>query len=461
LLVCAGLTGALWLLVSPSNTRLVVVLYVWTGVYSTLMTVQFWLAVSARYTVTHAKRLFGLIAAGGIIGAIIGSILARMVAMATETRHMLLVACLCMVSAAPAALWVLGRRRPLEVSTSDEHSLRSDVRAVAGSRYLVRLTALIVVATVTVTFSSFMFKREVAATIEPSQLAVFFATTNLVVNGVGLFIQVLAAGWILDRFGALRALSILPFLLLMGGGAFAAGGGLFAALLLQGGDGTLRHSLHRTAIEVLYVPVPGTLRPAGKAVADVLGHRGGQALGSLAIMALLLVPLQAVVFGSALVLLCALWIGICLSVRPHYLGLFRRTLTDNTMTETIAPLDKSSLEELFAALNSRRDERVIAAVDLLAAHGKMPLVPALILHHPSEAVVTRALELFTQAGRSKFVPVAMRLVAHADPQVRAAALRAVTSVVPSDEAFEEALKDQSRRGSRGRGRCCPASPAPQ
>ena len=62
-------------------------------------------------------------------------------------------------------------------------------------------------------------------------------------------------------------------------------------------------------------------------------------------------------------------------------------------------LDVASLETLVAALDSADDNEVLAALDVLERERKARLVPALILHHPSETVVLRALGLFARARR--------------------------------------------------------------
>jgi HEAT repeat protein len=106
-------------------------------------------------------------------------------------------------------------------------------------------------------------------------------------------------------------------------------------------------------------------------------------------------------------------------------------------------LDLASLETLIAGLNSRDDAEVVGAMDLLAAEGRERLVPALILYHPSRPVVLRALELFETSGRTDFVPVADRLLDHADPEVRAAALRARSAAKPEQAVLAKAMSDPS------------------
>ena len=44
-------------------------LYVWTGLVGSLAVLQFWLVLGDLYTLTQAKRLYGLVGAGGLLGA--------------------------------------------------------------------------------------------------------------------------------------------------------------------------------------------------------------------------------------------------------------------------------------------------------------------------------------------------------------------------------------------------------
>ncbi len=51
--------------------------YVWTGLLITVVLIEFWLLLDDAVTVTQAKRIFPAIAAGGVTGAMLGSLLAE------------------------------------------------------------------------------------------------------------------------------------------------------------------------------------------------------------------------------------------------------------------------------------------------------------------------------------------------------------------------------------------------
>ena len=139
------------------------------------------------------------------------------------------------------------------------------------------------------------------------------------------------------------------------------------------------------------------------------------------------------------------WIAWVADLKGLYLDVFRAALREGTLRPAVdlPPVDLVSLETLFGALNSADDHEVLAAMDLLAEEGRARLIPALILYHPSQRVVLRALELFALDGRADFLPVAERLMRHADAEIRAAALRARTRVRPDEALLRAAASDPS------------------
>jgi len=85
---------------------------------------------------------------------------------------------------------------------------------------------------------------------------------------------------------------------------------------------------------------------------------------------------------------------------------------------------------------------VLAALDVLEREHKIQLVPALLLHHPSELVVLQVLALLTRSGRRAAVPTVKRIVEHPSPRVRAAAFAALAVLDPNAEQLRARLKNE-------------------
>jgi AAA family ATP:ADP antiporter len=421
-------------------------LYVWTGLVSSVATVQFWVLMNEIFTITQAKRLYGVIGLGSLLGAVAGGVLARFLSLGLPPRILLLASAVTLAATALGPAMLVGRRPPgVDRASAEEVDSPSALRAITSHPYLVRLAALLVIATVAVTVADYLFKSAVARRVAPENLASFFAVFYTLLNGTALLAQMFLAGWLLRVLGLHRALWTLPALLGLGALAVATGGGLAAALVMKGSDGALRPSVDKVGTEMLFLAIPDRLRALSKPLTDVLGRRGGQAVASLFILGELAQHRGEGRLAVVAVILCGLWMASVADLKPHYLEMFRSALRDRSFRRSpeLPELDLSALEALFAALNSGDDAEVHGALELLAEEGRTGLIPALILYHPSRSVVFQALALFTDSGRTDFVPIADRLLTSPDAEIRAAALRA-RSVVQRDEVvLRGALFDPS------------------
>jgi len=421
-------------------------LYVWVGLYATTIVTQFWLVVSELYTITQAKRVYAFIGAGGVLGAVAGSAAARAITAWTEPRHLVLAACAPLVASAAASIVALARGAEPDVEAAPRGAARREDREILPrDPYVVRLTLLVLVTTVALTGVNYLFNSAVVHHVEPAKLGKFFATLNVVENGLALVAQIFLVPWLLRVLSVSRALTILPGLFIVGALGVALGGGLLPALILVGSDGALRYSLHNTGLELLYVPIAREARGGAKRLADIFGRRGGQVVGSLAILAVLAQSGAQTILAAGITALAVVWIALALDIKRHYLDVFRTKLKRGGLEPHVElpPLDLVSLEILIAALSSSDDAEVLGALDLLEAEDRARLVPTLILYHPSREVVLRALTIFETSRRQDFIVIADRLLAHADAEVRAAALRARSVVKPEVAVLRAALADSS------------------
>jgi ATP:ADP antiporter, AAA family len=443
---CSAGTFLFWTTGSSPGAWALRALYVWTGLVSTLAAVQFWLVVGSIYTITQAKRTYAVIGLGSLLGAIAGGGLASLVSARVDAHHLLLVSAVVLAATAFGPATWLGNRAiaPGADAAPGEPPFVEGLRLIRLHPYLSRLAGIVLISTVAVTLADYVFKSAVARAVPADELAAFFASFYTVLNGLALAMQLFVVSWLMRVLGVNRALWVLPALLVIGATGVVAGGGLVAVLLLKGADGVLRPCLHRVGMELLFVPVPDRLRSFAK-LTDVLGQRGGQALASVFILVWLVGGRGDTVLAIISALLCVLWIVLTANLNSHYLEIFRVALRTGTLKDTIhlPALDMGALEVLISALNSQDDAEVLGALDLLDEEGRAQLVPALILYHPSRAVVFRALKILAKAGRADFVGIADRLIDSADAEIRAAALRARSAVRPEPSVLRRAAEDPS------------------
>lgn len=440
-LVAAGITSSFWCFGRDLGDAGLYALYIWSGVLTTLVLVHLWSLLGDIFTVTQAKRVYGAIGAGSVLGAIAGTSAASAIARVLEAEQLVLVAAtgFALTSVIPLAF----RRHDAESVDRAEAapSLLGNAQLVARQPYALRVVLLLVFAAGAVTIGDFLFKSTVAARVPEGELAQYFANVYVVLNVLSLVAQLGLVGWVVRRFDISVALSILPVLLVIGGFTMIGIGGLIGALIIKGADGSLRYSLHRTSTELLYVPLSEAARRRVKAFIDVVGQRGGQVVASVAILAAGALVLPGWAYAIALVVMAVGWVVLAVSLRSHYLEIFRRRLRRGriSMVEEFPEMDVASLETLIATLDSSNDDEVVAALGVLESEGRARLIPGLILYHPSQRVVLAALALFTKVKRTSVVPIVDRLLEHESPTVRAAAIAARSVLEPNERLLRMRL----------------------
>jgi len=440
-----AITTGLWLLLGHGRpTWALFTLYVWAGVFATLVVTRFWMVVQDVFTVTQAKRVFALIGAGSVTGAIVGSGLARALSDLVDPRHFLLFAAGILVATGLLPILMLRSEeekqgREAEGRRAANHvAWRDALELVFRRPYVKRLMGLVLISTIALTLVDYLFKSIVASRLAPEDLAGFFSTTYLALNLLSLLLQLTVVSTVLRSFGLHRVLGITPALLVLGAGLLMIVYTmsplllLVPAIALKGVDGSLRYSLHRTSIETLFVPLSRGIRDQVKTFIDVIGQRGGQALASLVILAGVMVPGTEMVLAAGVIALSVSWIRIAQEMRKDYLDLFRTTLSEREVIAEVEfpELDLASLEKVIERLNSVNDAEVIAALDVLEEQERTHLVPPLILYHPSSTVVLRALRLFATTQRIQTLPILERMEAHENATIRAAVVRTRAVLAP-------------------------------
>jgi AAA family ATP:ADP antiporter len=463
LVVAAVITAAFWTMMlggKPTHTVLYA-LYVWTGLFGSWAMLQVWTLLGRVHTMTQAKRLYGFIGAGAVLGGVVGAVLARLsISLMSPRSAVLLAAGIFLLSAFPCTAIKLPadeapRRRRDGRGRVDDDPRRpwsATIGLLLENAFARRVLGIVLVSTITVTVVDYLFKAQLAATVTDTRLlGKYLSTFYGITNALGLVTQLFIAPWLFRRVGVQRGLFFFPLTIMVGGAAvLGTGGALIASVVLKGLDGALRYSVHKTSTELLLVPVPDLIRERIKPIVDLVGSRGGQALASVGILGLVAfgaggsLTLGALVFGLAV-----LWVALVITIRKAYLDVFRETLSLGGLSgkAELPELDLGALETLFTGLNSNRDSDVISALDLLAEQHRERLIPALILYHPSRDVVMRALDIFTEMGRTDFVSIADRLNSHPDREVAAAALRARTAALPDKAMLLERVDDTCKQVS--------------
>jgi AAA family ATP:ADP antiporter len=307
------------------------VFFVWTSVFNLFVVSVFWSFMADLYRPAQSQRLFGLIAVGGTVGALLGSTLTSALVPALGPVNLLLVSALLLEIAARAARALDGQAAALARDTPPEAGdtvgeeqpavigggVLDGIRHVARSPYLLGIAALTLLFTVASTFLYFQQADIVARVFEGDRPARtrLFASIDLAVNGLTLATQLFLTGRMLRWLGVGLSLAFLPLMSLVGFSFLAAAPALGVLIAFQVLRRAGNFAIQRPAREVLYTVLSRTDKYKAKNFNDTFVYRVGDQLGAWSYTAIAWVGLGlsglalTMVPVSALWLLLALWLG--------------------------------------------------------------------------------------------------------------------------------------------------------
>ncbi len=446
----ALLIGCRWAIDGAPSGPVVYGFFVAVTLYGLLATSLVWLLAGASCQPDEARRTFGLIGAGGIAGAVAGGWLTALTADRIGTENLVLLG----AALAAAAVPFLRSARPLPLAGSAPavRSLHlSELRAHPLLRSLAVTTFLVAAAAVIV---DVQFNAVVAEAFpDRDEKAAFFGVFFAGLSAFGFVFQVTLTAPLLRRFGVGSALTLLPATLGAGSLLVLFAPGLFSGAAAKAADGGFRHSVHKAASEVAFLPVPVELKKPAKLFLDTAVDTSASGLGALAVLVLgAWLPLH-LASGLAVALLFAALFTVR-RLQRAYVDAFREAISARRVDEEAlrsSLTEAASLGLLRPALASERPRTVLYALELLAGAGPPGLAAELdpLLLHPNPKVRAKALRL--RAGLAP--PPAQRaieaLALDPDLDVRVEALRGLVLRFPSAGASwiqaELSAEDPARR----------------
>lgn len=445
LMTAAAASFGLWFSLDALGDAGIYLLYIWPAIVTTVALFQFWWLIGNAVTVDDAKRLYVFLGAGGGVGAMVGSGVAALLSSAFEPSLLLTFAAGAW-ALAPIGVIVLAAALPEDLDKKDFENTSSElgwesVVALIRNRYARNLALLSICLPGAGTIGDYLFKSLAADRIAADSLGPFFGSVYLVLNLISVIIQLTLVQRVVQRLSVAGAVAILPCVFFAGGLGVTFGFAFISAVGIKVADGSLRHSLHSTAQELLFVPLSSSLRSRMKSFESTIGKRGGQALASLGLLVLISFGIDPRWYGIGLLLVAGGAAAAAVALKQPYFELFRSRLRDDRIEHLFdfPDLDADSLEDLVSRLSSSDDAEVLAALELLEDEGRARAIPSLILYHPSGRVVTRALSMFVDAELREVVPVIERVETDAAPPLRAALVSARAALQPDKSWLEERL----------------------
>jgi AAA family ATP:ADP antiporter len=414
-----------------------IVLYLWVNVYGLLLMSQFWAFTTTVSNPREAKRTFGVVGVGGILGGLFAGLLAPGLA-GIGSLSALLVAGAVLLVGGVAAILIGARGQALtRAETVDE----SDVRPPHPLRdSYVRWMALAALCSVIVTgIVDYQFKVEIQHRFaEQEALAAFLGNFYTMLNLAALTLQLFVTRWALQRLGAGWAAALLPTGLAIGTGFIIALPGFVSVVSTRLWDQMLRQTVNRSALEMFYFPLePGMRRQAKSLIQAGLERVGDGLAGGLILILAATVGASVLTVAVLAAIFIAVWVAAWFRVRSDYVSELGRSLRRMHLDQagmSLSLREASALREMERLLASPYERVVLHALEMLEESAPENLDERLIplTSHASAPVRAQALRLATDRRLEGVRERAEALLHDESSEVRVAALRAYASLEGDD-----------------------------
>jgi AAA family ATP:ADP antiporter len=378
--------------------------YVWVAVFGVLSASQFWILANIVFNAREAKRLFGLIGSGAIIGGIFGGYLASILAPVVGSENLLFVGVFFLLICIPvnAAIWKSQElaalsfpRQKKRMGKIAEHPMR----LIKNSKHLTYLALITILVVMVARLIDYQFSAISSAKIpDEDELTAFFGFWFSNFNILSLIIQLFITRRVVGLFGVGLSLYFLPAGIFIGALALLFVPGLWSAIFVKLCDGSLKQSINKAAIELLALPIPAEIKNQAKTFIDVVVDSFATGLSGIILVTLVNgLAISARFISIPVILLIFLWLYFATNVRREYVLLFRQKLKQNRTDRNSGILDVSN-DTVYGGLKR-------------------------VLEDGTEKQILYVLQHMQDIKHERLFPNIRNLLKHSSPVIRAEALK--------------------------------------
>ncbi len=436
------------LVLSRSNAPVVLfILPVYVEVNFILTGASYWNLLGRIYNLREGKRLFPILSSGEHLATIGAGFLATFFIARIGTVSLFWLAAFFMV-AAIGVLVVINSANEEKMGNDPADgaavSRESGLKTLAREPYVRLLFAVVSLYTIGVIMVDYLAFAEAEIRFPTAEEMATYVALFMGVYGVlGLIVQWLIAGRLLDRYGVSTTLLSLPGGLFIFMALFALAGSFseipVALFWLSTGANMYAYMLDApfsAARNVMLQPLPAQLRTQAQTTAIGIAYPLASGLSGLLLLLLLnVLGFTSVQLSYVILVVLALWLATGAWLGRSYARRLRQALLARSLggLGLFRSADRSTMAVLEEALSSPQPAAVLFALDRLAeiAPGALPRrLPGLLLY-PDDGVRLAALQqiggLTWPETPGSITPL---LEESHNPEVRAAALRTWYAINP-------------------------------
>jgi AAA family ATP:ADP antiporter len=377
--------------------------YAWVAIYGVLSASQFWVLANLVFNIRDAKRLFGFIGSGAILGGLFGGYMTSLFAPVLGNDFMIVLASIMLLSLLPLLNKIWKARINDSVTTKSKPkkivSYQNPFQLVKNSKHLTNLALLVGISVLVAKLVDYLFSDYASSSItDPDELSSFFGFWLSTFSLISLGVQLFMTQRIVGIWGVGFSLLLLPLGILFGSVFYLFLPELSAVVVIKAMDGVLKQSVNKSAFELLALPLPFDLKNKTKSFIDVVVD--SLATGIAGLMLIFLIKgfeLEALQITWLIIVLVSIWAFLIFKVRNTYYETFKNYLkgvsndqaTDFEKSKKVSVVD--GMRQVFAHGSERQ---ILFMLDKLMEINDKRFVEQVrnLLEHPSIKVKTAAIK---------------------------------------------------------------------
>ncbi|MBM3242165.1 cyclic nucleotide-binding domain-containing protein [Candidatus Poribacteria bacterium] len=446
-LVLIGVLSFRLLLNTPLENHFAVLcaLFVFFDVISSLVMIQFWTFAGDIFNPREAKRLFGLIAGGGTIASILFGAALSSVATSVAPKNLIFVVLFSLLVCV-FCVRVLGRkyRKMLksqnvtsqETQVSKRHRIVDDLQEVMRTPLMLSMSGIIVILALVSSITDYQLDLALQSGYgtDSRGMVVFLSHFRLWTGIAAGLLQFFLAVRLLERFGVLTALLLLPIAIGFSSTAILITGGLFWVVILpRACDFVLKYTINDPAFNLLYLPVSPQMRAKARAILDgIIVPPAVSLLGISFLFANKIPGVTIVRWPFPVFVFIGMWIFLLIRVSRQYVF----ALSDSIRLRRFDPdveimeLSDESKRVLINTLQHADSMQALHALTLLPRVHNVDWNPyvAELLDHESPEVRILAMEYLGEHAAATYAERVRQQFNYPDQRVRATAIQTLCAL---------------------------------
>lgn len=261
--------------------------YVLGDMFNSAMVTFFWAYSNDIFNSDQAKRTYGIVGLGGIIGGIVGSTF--VVGYVGEVgRSTLLYFCLIPLAVMVTIGYIVNRRAKPAPEKKEQkpcaegkrcNALFEGANIVFRSKYLIAIVGIIGLYEIVSNIVDFQLSATIASGISGDlEKDAYFGFVGQITSIISLIVQLFLTSFVMKRYGVGIALLFLPIAITLGSIGFLVIPSLLFVTIMSASDNSLNYSINQSAKEALYTPTEQDVKYKAKAFIDMFIQRFAKVL---------------------------------------------------------------------------------------------------------------------------------------------------------------------------------------